>query len=323
MTTVNSIKGPIDTAQLGPTLMHEHVFIISSVEVQHNYPETWEEETRVSDAIDRLNQLKQRGVDTVVDLTVLGLGRYIPRVQRIAAQTDLNIIVATGLYAYNDLPMYFKFRGPGTMQGGRELMTEMFIRDIEDGISSTGARAGMLKCVTDENGVTPGVDRALRAVAQAHRHTGVPISTHTDAHRRVGLDQQRVFREEGVDLSRVVIGHSGDSEDLAYLEELVGNGSFIGMDRFGLDTPPFLSFEGRVNTVVEMCRRGHSDQMVLSHDTTCFTDCFDVASVPNWHYNHISDMVLPALLERGVSQEEIDQMLVINPRKIFETQGAY
>src|SRR5262252_8845817 len=94
MALINTVRGPIDTAQLGVTLMHEHVFVLST-EVMQNYPDSWgDEEKRVSDAIKRLNELKAGGVDTIVDLTVIGLGRYIPRVQRVAAQTELNIVVA-------------------------------------------------------------------------------------------------------------------------------------------------------------------------------------------------------------------------------------
>src|SRR5947207_7779696 len=114
-------------------------------------------------------------------------------------------------------------------------MVEMFVGRIERGITDTAVKAAILTCATDEPGVTPGVERVLRAVAQAHRRTGVPISTHTHAGTRRGLEQQRIFAEEGVDLSRVVIGHCGDTTDLDYLQELIGNGSYIGMDTFVLD----------------------------------------------------------------------------------------
>jgi len=253
MPAVQTVRGPVDTALLGPTLMHEHIFVLTT-EIAQNYPEAWgSEDDRVEAAIARLNELHSRGIDTVVDLTVIGLGRYIPRIQRIAAQTKINIIVATGIYTYNDIPAYFHFRGPGTLLGGPEIMVEMFVRDIERGIGDTGVRAGMLKCATDTLGVTPGVERVLRAVAQAHRQTGVPISTHTHAVSRRGLEQQKIFREEGVDLTRVIIGHSGDTTDLDYLEELLAAGSYIGMDRFGIDT--ILGFEDRVNTVAALCAR--------------------------------------------------------------------
>src|SRR5579871_2382725 len=261
MANVNTVRGPVDSSNLGVTLMHEHIFVLST-EIMLNYPEAWgDEEQRIQDAITRLNELDSRGVQSVVDLTVIGLGRYIPRIRRVADATPVNIVVATGIYTYNDVPFYFHFRGPGTAMAGPELMTDMFIRDIRQGIADTGVKAGILKCATDSPGMTPGVERVLRAVAQAHRETGVPISTHTHARSRRGLEQQRIFREEGVDLSRVVIGHSGDTTDLDYLEELIANGSYLGMDRFGIDT--ILPFEDRVETVAKLCARGHADKMVL------------------------------------------------------------
>lgn len=325
MPNLNTARGAIETTDLGATLMHEHVFILSP-EITDNYPEVWGDEAkREADAIARLNELKSRGVDSIVDLTVIGLGRYIPRIARIAAATDINIVVATGVYTYNDVPMYFHFTGPGGALGDGEPMVDMFVRDIEHGIADTGVKAAILKCATDEPGVTPGVERVLRAVAKAHRRTGVPISTHTHAATRRGLEQQRIFADEGVDLTRVVIGHSGDTTDLEYLEELIGNGSYIGMDRFGADV--FLPFEDRVNTVAAMCERGHADKMVLSHDASCFIDWLPEEMVPvvlpNWHYLHIHNDVIPALKERGVTDEQLSTMLVGNPRRIFESQGAY
>lgn len=323
--TVETVRGQISSGDLGVTLMHEHVFVLSP-EIMANFPEGWgDEEAREQAAVEKLNALKAAGVDTIVDPTVIGLGRYIPRIQRVAAQTDLQIVVATGVYTYNDVPMYFHFTGPGTALNGPEPMVDMFIRDITDGITGTGVRAAILKCATDEAGLTPGVDRVLRAVAQAHRATGVPITTHTHAHTRRGLEQQRIFAEEGVDLTRVIIGHSGDTTDLDYLEELVGAGSYIGMDRFGLDN--ILSFSDRVDTVAKMCQRGHANRMVLAHDASCYIDWVPEAALPiilpNWHYLHIHNDVLPALRERGVTEEQITTMLVDNPRAIFSHGGAY
>lgn len=325
MSQLSTARGPIDTADLGVTLMHEHVFIMTT-EIAQNYPDAWgDEDARVADAIARLDALKAAGVDTIVDLTVIGLGRYIPRIARVAAGTDLNIVVATGIYTYNDVPFFYHYRGPGTMLDGPEIMADMFVRDIESGIADTGIKAGILKCATDEPGVTPGVERVLRAVANAHRRTGAPISTHTHAGTRRGLEQQRIFEEEGVDLSRVVIGHSGDSTDLGYLEELIAAGSYLGMDRFGIDL--ILPFEERVNTVAAMCERGHADKMVLSHDANCYFDALpgELSSVaaPNWHYLHIHNDVIPALQQRGVTEEQLRTMLVDNPRKIFEHSGGY
>ena len=322
---VETVRGPIATGDLGVVLMHEHVFVLSP-EIIANYPEGWgDEAAREADAVEKLNALKAIGVDTIVDPTVIGLGRDIPRIQRVAAQTGLQIVVATGVYTYNDVPMFFHFTGPGTALDGPEPMVDMFVRDITEGIAGTDVKAAILKCATDEPGVTPGVDRVLRAVARAHLATGVPITTHTHAHTRRGLEQQRIFAEEGVDLSRVIIGHSGDTTDLDYLEELIAAGSYLGMDRFGLDN--ILSFDDRVDTVAKMCAQGHANKMVLAHDASCHIDWLPEAALPvvlpNWHYLHIHNDVLPALRQRGVTDEQITTMLVDNPRAIFSRQGVY
>jgi phosphotriesterase-related protein len=318
MADVQTVKGVVDSGSLGSTLMHEHVFVLTP-EIQVNYPEGWgNEDQRIADAIDRLNDLKAAGVDTIVDLTVIGLGRYIPRIQKVAAGTDVNIVAATGFYTYNELPHWFTYRTD-------DHVVELFVRDITKGIADTGVRAGILKCATDEPGLTPGVERILRTVARAHRETGVPISTHTHAASHRGLDQQRIFADEGVDLSRVVIGHSGDTTDLDYLEEVMAQGSYLGMDRFGIDV--ILPFEQRVQVVADLCERGRADRMVLSHDAACHMDWFDEemlrSALPRWHYLHISNDVIPALKQRGVTDEQLRQMLVDNPREIFDVTGGY
>ncbi len=318
MATVQTARGAIDSSELGRVLMHEHVFIIST-EIQQNYPEEWgEEETRVQDAITRLNALKDAGIDTILDPTALGLGRYIPRIKNVADRIRLNIIVATGVYTFNELPHYFHRRDD-------EFVVHMFVRDITEGVADTGIRAGVLKCATDEPGVTPDVERVLRCCARAHRVTGVPITTHTHAATRRGLEQQAIFAEEGVDLSRVVIGHCGDSEDLDYLEAIMNKGSLIGMDRFGID--PILSTEKRVATVAALCKRGWSKQMVLSHDAACYLDWIPGELPPpmmrHWNYLHISKDILPMLRNAGVTEAQIEDMLAVNPRRYFETQGGY
>lgn len=315
--SVQTARGAITPSALGSTLMHEHVFIIST-EIAQNWPGRWDEETEVAKAIAQLGELKLAGIDTIVDLTVVGHGRDIERIARVAAAIDLNIVVATGLYTFNDLPFYFHFRGPGTMLGGPEPMVEMFVRDLVEGIAGTGVRAAILKCASDEPGITPGVERVLRAVGEAHVRTNAPISTHTHAASKGGLDQQRIFAEMGVDLTRVVIGHSGDSNDLDYLRRIADAGSFLGMDRFGVDA--LLSFDDRIATVAKLCELGYAQRMVLSHDTMCFTDWFDpeiLAMLTNWRFTHIPQDVLPALGAAGVSDADLRTMLVTNPKQLL------
>jgi len=323
MPAVETVRGPIDTSRLGTTLMHEHVFVLNE-ELRTNYPSYWDEERRIADAVDKLRAAKAAGVDTIVDPTVIGLGRYIPRIERINAEVDINIVAATGLYTYNDLPFFFHFQGPGTLLQGPEPMIELFVRDIEEGIAGTGVKAAFLKCAIELQGLTPGVERAMRAVAAAHCKTGAPITVHTNVHNKSGLIAQKVFREEGCDLTKIVIGHSGDSTDLAYLIELMEAGSFIGMDRFGIDG--LLPFEQRVATVAELAQRGYAERMVLSQDASCFIDWFPealpAAMMPNWTYTHIHKDVLPALRERGTTDAQIETMLVDNPRRYFSPGRA-
>jgi phosphotriesterase-related protein len=324
MSIVETVRGGVPTTELGRVLMHEHIFVLSS-EFVANYPgdNGFREDEQIPEAIVRLKALRAAGITTIVDPTVIGLGRYIPRIQAIAAETDINIVVATGLYTYNDVPHYLHFRGPGTMLQGEDPLVGMFVGDIRDGISGTGVKAGLLKCATDEPGVTPGVERVLRAVAKAHAETGAPIMTHTHAGTRRGLEQQDIFEAEGVDLGRVLLGHSGDTTDLGYLTELADRGSILGMDRFGLDL--LLPFEERVNTVVAMCERGHASSMVLSHDASCYIDWLPEDQLPvltpNWHYLHITRDVLPALRERGVGEADITTMLVDVPRRFLTWAG--
>ena len=325
MAQVETVRGPVDTSALGRTLMHEHVFVLSA-DIMLNYGGTWwDEEARVADAVAKLQDLVSRGITTVVDPTVIGLGRYIPRVQRIAEQVpDLHIIAATGLYTFDELPHYFAYRGPGTILDGPELMADLFIGDIRDGIADTGVKAAFLKCVVEEKGLTPGVERVARAVALTQRETGVPITVHTNATHRTGLTALDLFAEEGVDLTKVVVGHSGDTNDLDYLKAIMDRGATAGMDRFGLDM--FNPTDARVATIAALAQQGYADRMVLAHDASCYIDYFSGqasqelldAAAPNWNFRHIPDDVLPALTAAGVSDEAVELMLVGNPRRYFE-----
>ncbi|HXY44860.1 MAG TPA: hypothetical protein VEH29_11780 [Acidimicrobiales bacterium] len=323
MAEVETVLGPVEVATLGPMLMHEHVFVLSTDYAQNYGPGAWwDEEERVEHAIGKLRSLHAKGVTAIADPTVVGLGRYIPRIQRVAAAVPVRIVAATGLYTYGDLPFPYANRGPGSMFGGAEPMIGDFVRDLREGIADTGVRAGFLKCAVEHADVSPGVERVLRAVAKAHLETGAPITVHTSSAEETGRYVIRVLTEEGADLTKVVIGHAGDSNDLAYLMELADTGALLGMDRFGIDF--FNPMAERVRTVAALAARGYADRMVLAHDASCWIDWFGPgvlamreALTPNWHYEHISDDVLPALRDTGVSDAQIDLMMVDNPRRYF------
>jgi len=315
MAKIQGVTGSLDTAELGFTLMHEHV-LVANWAMRRCFPGYVDEEALVAQASRELAAARELGVGTVVDLTPINLGRDVRLIRQVSERSGMPMIAATGFYWTEE---------PWMEAWEVEKLADYLIRDIRDGIEGTEVRAGIIKCATDRLGVTPLNEKLLQVAARAHRASGVPISTHTAVANRSGLAQQDVFEREGVDLSRVVIGHCGDSEDIAYLEEILRRGSTIGMDRFGVDI--ILPTKQRVATIAELCRRGWAGRMVLSHDACCHIDWFPKEMIreaaPHWSYRHIPQDVVPALRESGVPQDQIDEMTVANPRRIFEAQGAY
>jgi phosphotriesterase-related protein len=313
MTEVETARGPVATAELGATLMHEHI-VTRSPGVQENWPHLWDRAGILALAERKMADLHARGIRAIVDLTTVDLGRDLDLIVQVAHRSPVHVIVATGVWW---MPQrYFSSHGV-------DEVADLFIRDIRHGIGTSGVKAAIIKCATDTAGVTPVIENILRASARAQKATGVPISTHTWAAGRTGLAQQAIFAQEGVDLRRVIIGHSGDSDDLVYLRGLMERGSTIGMDRFGLEH--LLPTAKRVDVIARLCAEGYAGRMVLSHDANCWSDMLSEddkqRTRPLWHYNHIPDDILPALRKAGVSEDQIDQMLVRNPRAIFEARN--
>lgn len=319
--TVETVRGPVSVDDLGTTLMHEHVFIVDA-DVLRNWGEHWNTETRIADAIQKLQTAKRLGITTIVDPTVVGLGRYIPWIQQVNAQVDINIIPATGLYSFGELRHHFEHRGPGMLLDTPEPMTELFVRDIKEGIAGTDVKAAFLKHVIEETGLTPGQTRIATAVCETHQETGVPITVHTNSAHEMGRVAIDFYEKNGVDLTKVVIGHAGDSNDLDYLRFIADKGAIIGCDRFGLDI--YNTTQNRVASIAALCKEGYADRIALSHDVSCYLDYFPGEQqaalgqvVPNWHLGHITNDVLPALREAGVTDDQINQMMVETPKRYF------
>jgi phosphotriesterase-related protein len=320
MSTVETVRGAIDVEQLGPTLMHEHVFVLQPEALQ-NYGHVWgasywDEDVRVADAVEKLSAVRDAGIQTIVDPTVMGLGRYIPRIQRINAQVDLNIVVATGVYAFLELPNFFGYRSV-------EAIAEIFVREIREGIDDTGVKAAFLKCAVEQHGLIGDVPRILAAIAAAAVETGAPVMVHTNAAAQTGIPALETLTNAGVDSSRIVVAHAGDSNDLDYLRAIADTGAALGCDRFSIEH--FNPDERRIETLVSLVAEGYGDRVHLSHDAACFYDFMvgDPAFAdekPN--YLHIWTTILPALLEACVTQDQIDQMTIANPRRFFERAVA-
>jgi phosphotriesterase-related protein len=317
MSTVETVRGPVELASLGPTLMHEHVFVLDPEALQnygHVWGESfWDEDAGVADAIGKLQRLRDSGIQTIVDPTAPGLGRYIPRIQRVNAEVDLNIIVATGVYAFLELPSFLAYRSD-------EQVVELFVREIREGIDDTGVKAAFLKCAVEEHGLVGDTPRILRMVAAAAVETGVPVMVHTNAVAQTGLLALDSLTKAGVDPTRIVIAHMGDSNDLDYLRAIADTGASLGCDRFNIEH--FNPDANRIETLTAILAEGYADRVHLGHDAACFFDFmignpYFADEIGKADYLHISTKILPVLLANGVTQEQIDQMLVENPQRFF------
>lgn len=317
MPIVETVRGQIEISRLGRTLMHEHIFLLDPEALQnfgHAWGESyWDEDLQVQVASTKLQRLADNGVSTIVDATVLGLGRNIPLIQKVNANVpELNVIVATGIYAYAELPLFLAARDD-------EAMTGLFVRDIRDGIDDTGVRAAVLKFAVEKDGLIGDVPRILSAVAEASVQTGAPVMVHTDSATRSGVVALDALVQAGVEPSKIVITHAGDSNDLDYLRAIADTGAWLGCDRFSLEA--FNPDALRVQTLATLVSEGYADRIHLSHDVACFVDfmannpTFDDQAEPD--YLHISHKIVPALLEAGVTQDEIDQIMIQNPQRFF------
>lgn len=315
MSTVQTLRGPVALDALGPTLMHEHVFVMQA-DALENYGSLWgapywDEETRVRDAVAKLRRLREHGVQTIVDPTVIGIGRNIERLRRINAEVDLHIVVATGVYAFLGLPNFLTYRTD-------DELADIFVREIEVGINGSGVKAAFLKCAVESHGLIGDVPRILASVAQAAVRTDVPVMVHTNAAARTGLPALETLLAAGVAPSRIVIAHMGDSNDLGYLRAVADAGAWLGLDRFGIDH--FNPLADRIATLLALIEAGYADRIHLGHDAACFMDFMvenPAFAGETADYTLIHREVLPALRAAGVGEDVIEQMLVANARAFF------
>ncbi|MYA19318.1 MAG: phosphotriesterase [Chloroflexi bacterium] len=308
MATISTVTGEVAPEDLGVTLFHEHLAMVSPG-LELNWPQAFDRPAEVENAVELLSRAAAVGVRTLVDLTTIDLGRDITMQQQIGERSEVQIVVCTGVHLR---PSRFLLHAPD------ERIVELFVDDIERGIGGTSIRAGALKIASAEE-VTEENERLLRLIARAHLATGVPIITHSEALTESGARQQEVFADEGVDLTQVAVGHVGDTTDLDYLERLAARGSFVGMDRFGLDV--VLPVAERIEVVAALCTRGLEASVLLSHDAATSYDALprglELPDHPLWKFTTIHEVVLPALRERGVSESQIETMLVDNPRRLL------
>lgn len=309
MSTIETALGPIDAALLGVVLSHEHV-LVSMGEDNHHYPWRYDWDATRANAVRELTEAKQGGIDTLIDLTTPDLGRDVEFVRDVSRASGMNVVVATGIW--RDIPRSFWTRDI-------DEIADIFVREIEVGIGDSGIKAGCIKVANDIGGVSPEGERILRGAARALKRTGCPISTHHWAPEEVGRRQVEIFQDEGAPMDRIAIGHSADTTDVLYLEELLRTGVYLSMDRYpGAAGRP--NWEQRNTTVKALIDRGWAEKLMLGHDYAPMAVVRGQeapASSGPTRYLFVSTVAIPALIAQGVAQEAVDLMMCEVPRRFL------
>ncbi|MGI8714056.1 MAG: phosphotriesterase family protein [Solirubrobacteraceae bacterium] len=315
MSTVETVQGPIDASEMGVTLIHEHVRFRDEA-VAENWPDRYDEQAELAAALAAVNAAQRHGVSFIVDPTAMFGGRDVRFIKRVSDQTGVNIAFCTGIYTYDFLPHYFENRDA-------DAIAEHFVHDIQQGTQGTEFKAAFLKCAADAAGVTDNVEKVHRACARASLQTGAPIMAHSMPAAGTGPRQVEIFREEGVAPEKIQIAHCGDSPDVEYVQQLVDQGVYVGLDRYGLDM--YLPMDQRNAVTAELLRRGHAERVVISQDHCATIDWFPPEAIEqllaspaihNWSFTLVFEEVIPWLREQGVMDDAVfDTVFVDNPAR--------
>jgi phosphotriesterase-related protein len=315
MSALETVRGTIDTADLGLTLVHEHVRFRDEA-VAENWPGRYDADAEFAAAMDAVTAAKAHGVQSIVDPTAMFGGRDVRFMKRVAEQAEVNIVACTGIYTYDFLPHYFENRD-------EDMIAAHFIDDIERGVQGTPIRAAFLKCAADAAGVTANVEKVHRACARASVQTGAPIMAHSSPAAKTGPRQVEIFLEEGVSPEKIQIAHCGDSPDVEYIEGLLDRGVYVGLDRYGLEM--YLPIDQRNAVTAELLRRGHDQRVLISQDFCATIDWFPEEAgrrleqsgmIRKWSMTLVFEEVVPWLREQGVMDDAVfETVFVANPAR--------
>jgi predicted metal-dependent phosphotriesterase family hydrolase len=306
---VQTVRGPIAPGELGVTLPHEHTAIsLWQIPGRWDYWELRRDETVI---LDELGRFREAGGRTIVDLTLPGVGRDPVWLRSLSESSGLSIVMGAGWYR----EPYYPAEALIDRRSVDSLADEI-VRDATEGVGGSGIRAGIIGEIgTDKPWLSAREERVHRAVARAARRTGLAITTHA-VQSAVGLDQLRVFEEEGADLSRVVIGHADSNPSLEYYLAIVERGATVEFDFLGMGfTPLERHGEGRVVELIgELLARGHAERILLSQDV-----CHDsqLTRYGGNGYAYLATTFLPRLREAGVSDAELRTITIDNPRRLL------
>jgi phosphotriesterase-related protein len=315
---VQTVTGVADPAQLGRTLIHEHVLIgFPGWDLDAKAP-PFKRAEAMARGIDQMQALGDLGVGTFVDPCPMDLGRDVEFLAELSQRSGMRIICTTGAY-FEAEGITYTFRNLPV-----EEITAIYVKEITAGVGDTGIKAGAVKIATGAGQVSDYERKLVTAGARAARATGVPLISHTqDA--SCGHDQIDIVTGEGVSAERLVVGHSDGVDDPGYHRSLAERGAFVGFDRFGISI--IVPDEVRVRNVLALARAGHTRRILLSHDSiVCwrgrpvpYGNTYDevLAQLPDWRPTTIFTKIVPQLLAGGMSREDVETILVDNPRRLF------
>ncbi|MBA2382672.1 MAG: phosphotriesterase-related protein [Chloroflexi bacterium] len=306
---VQTVLGPIDPGELGWVLPHEHTAIaLWHIPNRWDYWELRRDETVI---VEELAAFRAAGGGAVVDLTLDGVGRDPAWLAGLAQATGLHLVMGSGWYRGAHYPAE-------ALIDRRTVddLADTIVHDAMVGVGDSGIRAGIIGEIgTDKPWLSAQEERVHRAAARAARRTGLAITTHA-IQSTVGLDQLDVFEAEGVDLSRVVIGHADSNPSLAYHLAIVERGATVEFDFIGMTfSARDRHGEGQiVDNLQALLSRGHVDRILLSQDV-----CHDsqLRRYGGNGYTYLADAFLSRLRAAGVSNDEIRAITVDNPRRLL------
>ena len=339
-----TVLGPVDAADLGVTITHEHLLIYAShiakppaaadERALFDAPVTLEllgrlrygklvnlDNCRLAGeqaAIEETLLFKQAGGQTIVDATSIGIGRDPRGLAAIARATGLNIIMGSSYYVEETHPADHRLGEKAEAE-----LAEDIAHDVLEGADGTGIRAGLIGEVGCSWPLSEVERKVLRASARAQRMTGAPLMIHPGRDQRAPLEILAVLDKAGADLSRTVMCHIDRTIDRTeILTELANTGCFLEYDLFGFEHSYYSwslpvdmpNDAGRLRWLRWLIDHGCLGRLVISHDI-CFKD--KLVRYGGHGYGHILEHVVPLMRDKGFAEPEIAAILVDNPRRLL------
>jgi len=310
---VETVLGPVPAANLGRTLMHEHL----QVEVPGSEFDILDPPMpftdRVARCVDHVEELKDAGFSSMVDPCPIDMGRDVELMREVASRTGFNIICATGFY-HGEIGASAHWKVLIRLDpDARRYIADLLIRELTEGIGDTGVRPGIIKVATGL-AVTFFEEAMLDAAAIASAETGAPITTHTEAvHGGFQVDR---MTQNGATAQRIIVGHCCGSNDYDYHRLILDKGAYVGFDRFGMEEVN--SDEERAASLTRLIEAGHGERIVVSHDCVlCFRGLERLRPPREPRMLRFSRIIVPMLRQRGLTDSQIDTLLRDNPLRFF------